>query len=94
MNIRRVVLDVDKAFARPHILEIAAAIEGSDGVEALNIEVTEIDTETVGMEITVEGGRVDYEALIHAIENTGAVVHGIDQLATGIRLIEPIARKR
>jgi hypothetical protein len=94
MNIRRLVLDVDKAIARPTLIEMAEAIEKTKGVEALNIIVTEIDIETVGMEITIEGEHLDYPALVKAIESTGAVVHSIDQLAAGIRTIGPVRRER
>jgi hypothetical protein len=49
MNIRQLLLDVDKAVVRPSLLEIAAAIDSCRGVEAVNIAVEEIDIETVGM---------------------------------------------
>jgi hypothetical protein len=88
------VLDVDKAIARPSLPEVAAAIEKVSGVQAVNITVTEIDIETVGMDISVEGEHIDHEALLRAIESTGAVVHSIDQLATGSRLIEWAERRR
>jgi hypothetical protein len=94
MNIRRLVLDVDKAIARPSVLELAQAIERAPGVQGLNIVVTEIDLETVGMNVTVEGDGVDYHALATAIEATGAVVHSIDELAAGERLVEGVARVR
>jgi len=94
MNIRRLVLDVDKAISRPTLVEIAEALERVSGVEALNIVVTEIDIETVGTEITIEGTRLDYPALVKAIESTGAVVHSIDQLAAGDHTIEPAKRER
>lgn len=94
MNIRRIVLDVDKAITRPSIPEIAHAIEELKGVQGVNITVTEIDLETVGMDVTVEGDSLDHEGLISAIESTGAVVHSIDQLATGSKLIEWTERKR
>jgi hypothetical protein len=65
MNIRRLLLDVDKAFARPSVLEIAQAIDGCTGVEAVNITVGEIDMETVDLRCpsrlrisNVAGGRI------------------------------------
>lgn len=94
MNIRRLVLDVDKAMARPSLLEIAQAIERCTGLEALNVTVDEIDIETVGMDITVEGEHLDYDEILKAIESTGAVVHSIDQLVLGNRIIERIPRTR
>ena len=47
MNIRRLLFDVDKALARPSLLEIAEAISGCNGVKALNIAVGDVDTETL-----------------------------------------------
>ena len=94
VNIRRVLLDVDKAIQRPEIIEIADAIDSAPGVAGLNITVTEIDVQTVGMDVTVEGDNIDLGALFRAIESTGAVVHSIDELAAGERLVERIARER
>lgn len=62
MNIRRVLLDVDKAIGQPEIIDIARAIDVAPGVAGLNITVTEIDLETVGMDITVEGDNIDVGA--------------------------------
>jgi hypothetical protein len=42
----------------------------------------------------VEGERIDYQTLVSAIESTGAVVHSIDHLAVGTRLIEGVSRQR
>lgn len=94
MNIRRLLLDVDKAIARPSILEIARAVTACSGVDALNVTVGEIDMETVGMDITIEGEGLDYEEIAGAIESTGAVVHSIDQLIAGNRIVEGTPRTR
>ncbi len=94
MNIRRLVLDVDKALARPTLIDLAEAIEQVVGVEGLNITMTEIDIETVGMNITIEGEHLDYAALVETIESTGAVVHSIDQLIAGSRVVEHVKRQR
>lgn len=94
MNIRQLLLDVDKAASRPSLLEIAAAIDRCKGVEALNITVEEIDMETVGMNVTIEGDNMDYDEITNAIESTGAVVHSLDQIAVGDRIIPRIARVR
>lgn len=94
MNIRQLLLDVDKAVARPSLTEIAEALDGCRGVEAVNITVEEIDIETVGMNVTVEGAEMDYDEIVQAIESTGAVVHSLDQIAIGDRIIQRIARVR
>jgi len=94
MNIRRLVLDVDKAVSSPSVTELAAAICNVAGVEAVNITVTEIDIETVGFNVTIEGEHMSYPDLVQAIEHTGAAVHSIDQLAAGSRIVEEIKRGR
>lgn len=94
MNVRRMVLDVDKAMARPSLLEIAEAISGCQGVAAVNVTVSEIDIETVGMNVTIEGEQMDYEEMRKAIEARGAVVHSIDQLVAGERIIDDVKRRR
>jgi len=48
----------------------------------------------VGMDITIEGENLDYDDILKAIESTGAVVHSIDQLVVGNRVIERIPRTR
>lgn len=94
MNIRRLVLDVDKAIARPSVPELAESISDVPGVETVNITVTEIDIETVGFNVTIEGQNLSYAGLVQAIEQVGAVVHSIDQLVAGDRIVEEIRRVR
>jgi hypothetical protein len=94
MNVRRVVLDVDMAFNRPTLPELAAAITQVAGVEATAMVITEIDLETIGLDVTVEGSGISIDALVEAIEATGAVSHAIDELAAGSRLIEARRRSR
>lgn len=94
MNIRQLLLDVDKAVARPSLLEIAEAIDRCRGVEAANITVEEIDIETVGMNVTIEGSNLDHDEIVKAIERTGAVVHSLDEIAIGDRIIPRIQRVR
>jgi hypothetical protein len=88
-----VVLDVDKALARPSLLELAEAIAQVRGVEGFNITVNEMDLETMGTEITLEGDEIDYPGLIRTIEQIGCVVHSLDQLVVG-RLVERALLRR
>ncbi len=94
MNVRRLQLDVDKALQRPDLLELAEAIDGVPGVEAVNITVTDIDIETVGTEVTIEGDNIDIPALIAAIEKSGAALHSIDEIVVGERIINRVPRAR
>lgn len=92
MNLRRVVLDVDKGLNRPSLVELAETIEKVPGVEAVNVVVTEMDMETMGTSITVEGSMINYEALIASIEDVGAVIHSVDEIVVGKKIIENIRR--
>lgn len=94
MKIRRLVLDVDKARVRPSLIEIAEAIQNIPNVEGVNITVNNIDIETVGTDVTIEGQNLDYDTIVKAIEQTGVVVHSIDQIVSGDRMIEPVERRR
>ena len=94
MNLRQIMLDVDKAMERPTLIEIAQAIDAVSGVEGLSIVVNSIDMETVGLVITIEGENLNYEAIVLAIEKTGAAVHSLDQLLAGKREIKPVKRVR
>jgi uncharacterized protein len=63
-------------------------------VEALNLTVSDIDVETVGMDVTIEDTGLDYDEIARAIENTGAVVHGIEQIVAGDRIIDRVRRAK
>jgi len=94
MNIRRLLLDVDKALARPSLFEIGDAISACRGVEAMNITLGDVDAETMGLEVTIEGANLNYAEIAKAIEKSGAVVHGVEQIISGERIIERAERAR
>ena len=94
LNIRRFVVDVDKALETPTLIEIAQAIHGCKGVQSSNITVTEVDQETMGTNITIEGEEMDYDEIVRAIEYSGAVVHSLDQVVSGEKILEYVPRAR
>ncbi|MFC4242914.1 DUF211 domain-containing protein [Gryllotalpicola reticulitermitis] len=92
--IRRLALDVDKVVDRPEMVGLARTIAEVSGVAAVNITVNEIDIETVGTVVTVEGDDIDTDALFEAIEKAGAVLHSIDEVVAGERIIDHVSRVR
>ncbi len=90
VNIRRLVLDVDKSLDRPTLVDLVDVISHVQGVEGVNITVTEMDVGTMGLNITVEGQAIEYDTLVSNIEETGAVIHSVDEIAAGKKLIENI----
>jgi uncharacterized protein len=94
LNIRRLVLDVDKAVQKPSLIEIAKAVQQCGGVEVCNITVGEIDIETVDMDVIIEGTGLDYGEIVKEIEKTDAVVHSLYQIIVGDRLIDERPRRQ
>lgn len=92
--IRRLALDVDKVVDRPEMVSLARTMAEVPGVSAVNITVNEIDIETVGTVVTVEGDDIDTDALFEAIEKAGAVLHSIDEVVAGERIIDHVSRVR
>jgi len=88
MGLRRLVLDVGKGLNRPTLMELASAVEAVQGVEGVNIRVTDMDIETMGLIMTVEGNNIDFDTLVNSIEETGCVIHSVDEVVSGKRMVE------
>jgi len=86
--LRRIVLDVMKPIKGPSIIDVAKNIASINGVEGVNITVEEMDVETAGLNITVEGNDIPFEKVEDMLETLGCVIHSIDQVITGKRMVE------
>lgn len=88
-GIKRLVLDVLKPH-QPSILELAKAIAALTHVTGVNLSLYEVDTQTENIKITVEGVNIDFDELQRVIEDMGAVIHSIDEVAAGMKLVEEV----
>jgi uncharacterized protein len=88
-GIKRLVLDVLKPH-KPSILDLAKRICKLPHVTGVNLSIQEVDTETETVKITVEGNDVDFDELEAVIEDMGAVIHSIDEVAAGQKLVENV----
>lgn len=88
-GIKRLVLDVLKPH-KPSILDLAHSISKLRHVTGVNLSIQEVDTETETIKITVEGNDINFEDLEHVIEDMGAVIHSIDEVAAGSKLVEEV----
>ncbi|ASI98453.1 DUF211 domain-containing protein [Thermococcus celer] len=61
---------------------------GDVDFDGVNITLVEIDKETENIKITIVGDNLDYEEIVRTIEEFGGVVHSIDMVAAGKRIIE------
>lgn len=88
-GIKRLVLDVLKPH-QPSILDLARSISKLDHVTGVNLSLLEVDTQTENIKITVEGTNIDFDELEQVIEDMGAVIHSIDEVAAGSKIIEEV----
>jgi hypothetical protein len=86
VGIKRLVLDVLKLH-NPTIIEIANTIGKLNGIDGVNISLYEVDQKTENVKITIEGDRIDFDTIKKTIEDHGAAVHSIDEVASEKRLV-------
>jgi hypothetical protein len=87
--IKRVILDVLKPHS-PSIIEVAQRISEIEGISGVNISLEEVDAETDSVKITIEGSNIDYKKVEHQISECGAVIHSIDGVSAGIRIVDEV----
>jgi uncharacterized protein len=86
-QIKRLVLDVLKPH-EPTNVEVASAIGDLQDVDGVNLSLYEVDQQTENVKITVEGSNVDYNLVQQTIENLGGVVHSVDEIIAGKKIVE------
>jgi len=87
--IKRIILDVLKPHA-PSIIELAERLGSLEGISGVNISLEEVDADTDSIKITIEGNNIDYKTVKKAISECGAVIHSIDGVSAGIKIIDEV----
>jgi len=87
--LRRLILDVLKPHS-PSVVELSQALSKLKGVEGVNIITYEIDQKVENVKIIIGGQEIDFETIKKKLEDFGAVVHSIDEVAAGKRIIEEV----
>jgi hypothetical protein len=87
--IRRLVLDVLKPY-RPSVVDLSLALSNLEGVEGVNIMIYEIDQHVENAKITIMGTKVDFEVVKEKLEEMGATIHSVDEVASGKKLVEAV----
>jgi hypothetical protein len=88
-EIRRLVLDVLKPH-HPTIVELARKLSVLEGVSGVNCSLEEVDQETESIKITIEGSALDFDAIESAISETGAVIHSVDSVSAGKKMVDEV----
>ncbi|EZQ11020.1 DUF211 domain-containing protein [Candidatus Acidianus copahuensis] len=86
--IRRIVLDVLKPIKGSSIVDIAEKLTKLDGIDGANISVTDMDVETMGLMVILEGSDIIFEEVRKLLEEEGCAIHSIDEVASGKKVIE------
>jgi hypothetical protein len=80
VHIKRLLVDALKS-RETSIIELSRALCGVDGVEEVDITVTEVDVTTETIKVTIKGSSVNYGKLAKMMEKYGISVKGIDEVS-------------
>ena len=86
-SVRRLVVDLLKPL-ETSLIDISKTIADLDGIDGVNIVVYEIDRKTETLKATIEGENIDLEKVKNVLDKFGVVIHSLDEVAAGKRLVE------
>jgi hypothetical protein len=86
-QIKRLVLDVLKPH-EPTVIELANDLGDVDNVDGVNLSLYEVDQQTENVKITIEGTDINFNMITHIIENLGGVIHSVDEIVAGKKIVE------
>ncbi len=88
-ELKRLVLDVLKPH-KPSLVELAQRLSSLKGIDGVNCSLDEVDQETETVKVTIEGTAIAYDSVEAVLRELGAVVHSVDEVAAGKRLVEDV----
>ena len=88
-SIKGLILDVLKPH-NPSIIELAERLGALPGISGVNISLEEVDAETDSVKITIEGTDISYESVKNEISDCGAVIHSIDGVSAGMKMVDEV----
>ena len=71
-------------------MELAKRLGAIEGISGVNCTLDEVDQETESIKITIEGNSIDYDMVEQVITESGAVVHSVDSVSAGKKLVEEV----
>jgi hypothetical protein len=87
--IRRLILDVLKPH-RPSVVELSEVLSHLEGVEGVNIIIYEIDQQVENAKVIIAGNSISFEEIKKKLEEMGATIHSVDEVAAGKRIVEEV----
>lgn len=71
-------------------MELSRKLGTLEGVSGVNCSLEEVDQETESIKITIEGTAIDFEMVEQTISESGAVIHSVDSVSAGKKLVEEV----
>lgn len=87
--IRRLVLDVLKPH-KPSVIELSENLSHLEGVEGVNAIIYEIDQQVENVKVILAGTNIDFEKIKKTLQEMGATIHSVDEVAAGKRIVEEV----
>lgn len=87
--IRRLILDVLKPH-KPSVVELSEALSHLQGVEGVNVIIYEIDQQVENAKVIIAGNPLNFEDIKSKLEELGATIHSVDEVAAGKRIVEEV----
>ncbi len=87
--IRRLVLDVLKPH-EPSVIDLSLGLSHLEGVEGVNTIIYEIDQQVENVKVIIAGNNIDFGNIKKKLEEMGATIHSVDEVAAGKRIVEEV----
>ena len=87
--IRRLILDVLKPH-KPSVVELSEALSHLEGVEGVNVIIYEIDQQVENAKVIIAGNPLNFEVIKSKLEELGATIHSVDEVAAGKKIVEEV----
>ncbi|MGB9806328.1 MAG: DUF211 domain-containing protein [Thermoproteota archaeon] len=62
------------------IVSLSKTLCSVSGVEEVSIVVTEVDTKTETVKLTITGSNIDYDSIVKAMSENSTVIRSIDEV--------------
>jgi len=80
VKVKRLLLDALKP-RELSIVELSKGVGSADGVQEVDIIVSEVDSKTETIKVTVKGLQIDYNAVSKVMEKYGVSIRGVDEIS-------------
>jgi len=73
---------------KPNIIQLTQRVSALKGIVGVNTVLVEMDQDTENIKMTLHGDNIPFSRVKKVLEDHGAIIHSIDMVATGDRVIE------